>query len=36
MQVGELIALTRDTQRINQRQLGVMAENGSNLYAMGA
>jgi hypothetical protein len=36
MQVGELISLTRDTQRINQRQLGVMADNGSNLYAMGA
>jgi hypothetical protein len=36
MQVGELIAVTRDTQRINQRQLGVMADSGSNLYAMGA
>jgi hypothetical protein len=36
MQVGELIAITRDTQRINQRQLGAIADNGSNLYAMGA
>jgi predicted chitinase len=36
MQVGELIAVTRDTNRVNERQLGVMADNSSNLYAMGA
>jgi predicted chitinase len=36
MQVGELIAVTKDTKRVNERQLGVMADNSSNLYAMGA
>lgn len=34
--VDELISVTRDTHRVNQRQLGVMAENSSNVYAMGA
>jgi hypothetical protein len=33
MQVGELIAVTKDTRRVNERQLGVMADNSSNLYA---
>lgn len=36
MQVGELIAVTRDTKRVNERQLGVMADNSMNVYAMGA
>ena len=35
-QVGELLAVTRDSKRVNERQLGVMADNSSNLYAMGA
>ena len=33
MQVGELIAVTRETRRLNERQLGVMADNSSNVYA---
>lgn len=36
MQVGELIAVTKDSKRVNERQLGVMADNSSNVYAMGA
>jgi predicted chitinase len=36
MQVGELIAVTKDTRRVNERQLGVMADNSSNVFAMGA
>ena len=34
--VDELISVTRDTNRVNQRQLGVMADSSSNVYAMGA
>lgn len=36
MQVGELISVTKDSRRVNERQLGVMAENSGNMYAMGA
>ena len=36
MQVGELISVTKDSKRVNERQLGVMAENSGNMYAMGA
>ena len=36
MQVGELIAVTKDSKRVNERQLGVMAENSGNMYAIGA
>lgn len=35
-QVGELVALTRDSKRVSERQLGVMADNSMNVYAIGA
>lgn len=36
MQVGQLIAVTRDSKRVSERQLGVMAESSSNVFAVGA
>jgi predicted chitinase len=36
MQVAELVAVTRDSKRVNERQLGVMADNSMNVFSMGA
>lgn len=33
MQVAELIAVTKDNKRVSERQLGVMADNSSNVFA---